>query len=93
MLMAKDKERYLKYVKVAERAEKEGLYKGERLSLVMDIESADGVFNLRLGDWLNADSFNFSHDLIGIITNIVRDTFPATDFGFFVPRFAGGANE
>lgn len=91
--MAKNKERYLKYVKIAERAEKEGLYKGERINLLMDIESADGVFNLRLDDLLNADSFNFSHDLIGIVTNVVRDTFPATDFGFFVPRFAGGANE
>lgn len=89
----KDKERFLKYVKIAERAEKEGIYKGERSKLLMDIESADGVFNLRLDDWLNADSFNFSHDLLGIVDNIVRDKFPATNFGLFVPRFAGGANE
>lgn len=25
--------------------------------------------------------------------NIVRDTFPATDFGLFVPRYAGSAEE
>ena len=26
---------------------------------------------------------------IGIQENIVRESFPATDFGYFVPRFAG----
>ena len=88
-----NKERYLKYVKIAERAENEGLYKGERINLLMDIESADMKFNLRLDDWLNADKFNFAHDLFGIMDNIVRDSFPATDFGFFVPRFAAPANE
>ena len=82
------KERYLQYVKIVERAENDGLYKGERISLLMDIESADKVFNLRLDDWLNADKFNFAHDLFGIMDNIVRDSFPATNFGFFVPRFA-----
>lgn len=82
-------ERYKKYVKIAERAEKEGLYKGDRLNLLMDIESADLRFNLRLDDWLNADEFNFAHDLYGIINNIVRNDFSATNFGYFVPRFVG----
>lgn len=83
-----NKEKYMKYVEIAERAEKEELYKGERIDLLMDIESADLKFNLRLDDWLNADKFNFAHDLFGIMDNIERDSFPATDFGFFVPRFA-----
>ena len=82
------KERYLKYVEIAERAEKDGLYNGERMNLLMDIESADKKFNLRLDDWLKADKFNFAHDLFGIMNNINRNDFPATDFGFFVPRFA-----
>lgn len=81
-----------KYTKIADRAEKIG-YKGDRLSLLMDIESADGVFNLRLDDWLSADDFNFAHDLYGIMNNIVRDEFPAKNFGFFVPRFAGQVTE
>ena len=34
-------ERYEKYVKIAERAEKEGLCTEERINLLMDIESAD----------------------------------------------------
>lgn len=81
------KEKMALYIKICERAEKQG-YKGERMSLMMDIESADNVFNLRLEDWLNADDMNFCHDINGIIECIVRDTFPATDFGLFVPRFA-----
>ena len=86
-------ERYKKYVKIAERAEKECLYNGDRLNLLMDIESADLRFNLRLDDWLKADEFNFVHDLYGIINNIVRNDFPATNFGYFVPRFAGKIEE
>lgn len=35
-------------------------------------------------------NFNFAHDFYGIVNNINREKgFPATDFGFFVPRFAG----
>ena len=83
------RERYKKYVKIAERAEKEGFYHGDRLNLLMDIESADLKFNLRLDDWLKADEFNFAHDLYGIINNIVRNDFSTTNFGYFVPRFSG----
>lgn len=84
-----DKERYEKYVEIAKRAKNEGLYNGERINLLMDIESADQKFHLRLDDWLKADAFNFSHDLYGIMNNINRTELPATDFGLFVPRFAG----
>lgn len=55
----------------------------------MDIESAYLCFNMDLEAWLNTDSFNFAHDIIGIRNNIVRDEFPSTDFGEFVPRYAG----
>lgn len=44
----------------------------------------------KINEWLNADDFNFAHDFYGIVNNINREKgFPATDFGFFVPRFAG----
>lgn len=82
-----NKERFMKYVAIAERAEGMG-YDRDRTSRLMDIESADKHFNLRLDDWLVADDFNFAHDLFGIESNINRNTFPSTDFGFFVPRFA-----
>lgn len=88
-----NKERNSKYIAIIQRAQNEGLYDGEMLSLLMDIESADLKFNLRLDDWLTADKFNFAHDLFGIMDHIVRDSFPATDFGFFVPRFAASMEE
>lgn len=80
------KERFLMYVKLAERAEKMGIYHGERMSLLMDIENADKVFDLRLEDLLNADDFNFAHDIIGIVNNIDRNN--PFDFDLFVPRYA-----
>lgn len=80
------KEKFMMYVKLAERAEEMGIYHGERFSLLMDIENADKVFNLRLEDWLNADNFNFAHDIVGIVNNIDRRN--PTDFNLFVPRFA-----
>lgn len=83
------KERYLKYVAICERAERMGIRQGNRMSALMDIESADKKFNLRLDDWLNADDFNFAHDFSGIQNHIERGAFPATDFGLFIPRFAG----
>lgn len=85
----KNKERFMMYVEIAKRAEEMNLYNGERMKLLMDLESADNVFNLRLEDFLNADDFNFSHDVLGIMNNINRSEFPAKDFGLFVPRYAG----
>ena len=85
----KNKERFMKYVAICERAENEGLYNGERFTLLMDIENADEVFNLRLDDLLQADKLNFAHDIYGIINNINRSVYPVTDFGLFVPRYSG----
>ena len=84
----KTKERFMMYVKIAERAEELGIYHGERHTLLMDIESADKAFNMRLEDWLNADNFNFAHDIVGIAQNIDRSKFPA-EISRFLPRFAG----
>ena len=84
----KDKERFMMYVKIAQRAEGMDLYHVERHTFLMDLESADNVFNLRLKDLLVADDLNFSHDVIGIVNNVNRSEFPAKDFGLFVPRYA-----
>lgn len=80
--------RLLKYVEICEKAEKLGICNSDRTGALMDIKSADQKFHLRLNDWMNADDFNFAHDFCGIQNNIVRDSFPATDFGLFIPRFA-----
>ena len=50
----KNKERFMMYVKIAERAEDMEIYHGERFSLLMDIENADKAFNLRLEEWLKS---------------------------------------
>lgn len=87
----KEKKRRSKYADIMARATAMGLMKpDEDIDVMMDIESADIKFNLRLDDWLEADNFNFAHDFIGIVNSIDRsDGFPAKNFGFFVPRFAG----
>ena len=58
------KERYKKYAAIIQRAKEEGLHVNDKLSVLMDIESADRKFNIRLDEWLQADLFNFTHDLI-----------------------------
>lgn len=83
----KTKEKFMMYVKIAQRAEGMNLYKGERITFLMDLENADNVFNLRLEELLNADDGNFAHDVVGIVNNIDRNN--PTDFNLFVPRYAG----
>lgn len=84
------KKRRSKYADIMVRATVLGLMnKEDATDRMMDIESADLKFNMRLDDWLKADDFNFAHDFLGIRDNIVRNEFPSKDFGFFVPRFAG----
>lgn len=82
-----DKSRFMMYVKLAQRAEGMGIYDGERISLLMDIENADKAFNLKLEELLDADDGNFAHDIVGIVNNIDRNK--PTDFNLFVPRYAG----
>lgn len=77
------------YNKIADRAEKELDFHGDRQFLLMDIESADLYFNLQLEEWLNADEFDFSHDLFGIVNNIQRGVLSSAHFrNHFVPIFA-----
>ena len=63
--------------KIVERADKLNLLCDDRISLMMD---------LRLNELLEADDFNFSHDICGIQNNIDRTT--KTFMNCFVPRFA-----
>lgn len=58
------KERYKKYAAIIQRAKEEGLHVNDKLSVLMDIESADRKFNIRLDEWLQADLFNFTIDSI-----------------------------
>jgi len=75
-------------LQICERAEKMGIAKGDHVTEMMDMDSADLKFCLRLEDMLNADDENFAHDFCGIQANIDRSVYPSNDFGCFVPRFA-----
>lgn len=63
--------------KIWKQVEAKGLEKLEKVEKVLASTEKEG-FN-----------FDFAHDFIGIQKNIVREHFPAVDFGNFVPRFAG----
>ena len=82
MAVEEKKERNRKYGAICARAKAMGIMKGDAIGAIMDIDSADQKFNLRLDEFLEADNFNFAHDFIGIQENIVKESFPATDFGY-----------
>lgn len=74
---------------IAERAAKQLHGFQDRMHTAMDITAchANGM-PLRLQELLDADQFNFSHDVVGIHNHICRDT--GKMLRFFVPRFAKG---
>lgn len=77
--------------KIVDRAQSLGLYEDNRVTAHIDIVNATKHFNMKLEDWLNADDFNFVHDIVGIYKAINRVAYPA-DFSndpYFLPRFAG----
>lgn len=73
-------------VAIAERAEEKALLHFGRLSLMMDLEIATAEFDLRVGELLKADDFNFAHDIIGIQNHIDRESKTFRDF--FRPRYS-----
>lgn len=81
-----NEETFLKIVDITKRAEEKNLLMFDRMSLIMDLECANEEFNLRLEDLLNADDFNFAHDIIGIQNNLNREERKMGNL--FVPRFA-----
>lgn len=81
------KEERLLLIEIAKRADNKGILMFDRLSLMMDLEIAMEQFNLKLNDLLNADDFNFCHDICGIQNHINRETREIENF--FVPRFCG----
>ena len=77
--------------KIVDRAQSLGFYEDNRVTAHMDIANATKHFNMRLEEWLNADDFDFVHDIVGIYKAINRVAYP-TDFSndpLFLPRFAG----
>lgn len=59
----------------------------EKLDFTMDVAATHlNGCRLRLADWLNADAFNFAHDVGGIRRHLDRET--AKLLNCFWPRFA-----
>lgn len=58
----------------------------DRLSLLMDLSATHLSEPLKLYDLLNADDFNFSHDVVGIVNHLDRNKGQLD--GRFLPRFA-----
>lgn len=79
-------ERFELVMDIVKRSDEMGLLMFDRISLSMDVKLTDDEFNLRLNELLEADNFNFSHDIIGIQQNINRQGRKMT--GLFVPRYA-----
>ena len=77
--------------KIVTRAQSLGLYEDNRVTAFLDVQNAAKHFNMRLEEWLNADDFNFVHDIVCIYKAINRVVYPV-DFSndpWFLPRFAG----
>ena len=73
--------------RIANRAIKLGInLHVDKLSLVMDIESADDISPLRLDELLHANDGDFIHDIGGIQQNLNRKTKEMDNC--FVPRYA-----
>lgn len=70
---------------IVDRAVKARIY-SDRIEADMDISAVHARCPLRLADLLDADDFNFAHDLHGIRRHLNRQTGKLERF--FLPRFA-----
>lgn len=78
------REDVLKEFKVVDRADKLGIMQGDRMTLSIDLDNADKAFSMNWDLLLEADDFEFTHDIIGIQNNINRETGEFENC--FVPR-------
>ena len=76
----------LTMLKIVKRAESLGVDYGDRLTRMMDIEVAHNTNPLNLEEMLNGDDSDFLHDILGIATNLNRETGEIENC--FSPRFS-----
>lgn len=88
--MERQRKDMLTIIKIVQKADNMGLMHFDRMSLIMDLDVANKKFDLRLNELLEADDFNFSHEICGIQNNIDRTT--KTFMNCFVPRFSRKEN-
>lgn len=71
---------------IARRARDEGIIKGSTMDLEMDITAAATVLPMKLNELYKEKTFNFFHDVCGIMRHIDRDT--GNLMHCFLPRCA-----
>ena len=76
-------------IKIWEKVEAKGLEKLGNIEKALLAKEGFKEAHKDYCDFLNADEENFKHDFAGIQRNIVRNQYPAIDFGDCIPRFAG----
>lgn len=81
-----EKEEFLTIVKICERAEKMNINKGDRFTMIMDLDNTNQSIGLKLNELLNACDIDFVHDITGIQSNINRETGKLENY--FLPRYA-----
>ncbi|KKL25150.1 hypothetical protein LCGC14_2408200 [marine sediment metagenome] len=87
--MADSKTEFRIISNIADRAVRMAAESGvqyDKLTALMDVDSAHKSCPLRLGALLDADDANFAHDVLGIRRHMDRTTGELTDC--FVPRYA-----
>ena len=57
----------------------------KKITILMDLEAVHNRNPLSLQEFLDADNFNFAHDITGILLNMNRDTGKLKNR--FLPRF------
>ena len=72
-----------RYEKICEEQDQEP---DDRMGTMMDLDSADQQFNMDWQKLLDADDFNFSHDVFGIKRHIDRTEYPGIIGNCFLPR-------
>jgi len=81
-----NKEQHLTLKEITKRANDMNIKIGNDFTLEMDITLAVQHFNLDLEKLLEANTFNFAHDIIGIQNNIDREKKEFNNY--FVLRFS-----
>lgn len=79
------KEESMIMFKILERADKMGIMANDRMTLSIDLGVAHKATPLDFERLLEADNFNFSHDIVGIQNHVDRERKKMDET--FLPRF------
>ena len=84
--LKKRKEESKLIMAIVERAWKSNMLYKEKIDMIMDISKVHENNPMKLQEWLEADDWNFTHDIVGIATFLDRETGKLMDC--FLPRYS-----